>query len=105
LRQQFQEDRERAHEGFLAEMDKRRDASNKARFEADQRARELQKSVLESIRDITTDSRQIALDSKGIAAENRSVVADIKEIAEKSDRFSRRVTLWIIFLGVVQALS
>ena len=105
LRQQFHEDRERSHETFLAEMDARREVFNKKRFEAEQRVQEYQRSVLESIRDITADSKQIALDSKGIAADNRSVVAAIKEIAEKSDRFSRRVTLWIIFLGVIQTLS
>jgi hypothetical protein len=40
-----------------------------------------------------------------IAEESKQLVAGLKEIAEKNDTFSRRVTFWIILLAVLQVVG
>jgi hypothetical protein len=49
-------------------------------------------------------SAAIATQSAEIARESKQLVADLKVIAQNSDRFTRRVTLWIIILAVAQVL-
>jgi len=66
---------------------------------------ELEQGIHQDSKLILADSRQLALDSKQIAQDNTQLVAKIKSIAEQSDRFSRRITWLVIFLGVVQAAS
>ena len=38
-----------------------------------------------------------------IAKDSQAIVSDLKAIAEKNDKFSRRVTFWIILLAALQA--
>jgi hypothetical protein len=38
-----------------------------------------------------------------IAKDSQAIVSDLKAIAEKNDKFSRRVTFWIIVLAALQA--
>lgn len=66
------------------------------RIEDDRRAFEMK--LFEISQDAQKASIQIAQDSKAI-------VADLKAIAEKNDRFSRRVTVWVILLAVLQVVG
>lgn len=43
--------------------------------------------------------------SADIARQSHQTVADLKALAEQSDRFSRRVTLWIVLLAIVQTVG
>lgn len=43
--------------------------------------------------------------SAAIAEENKNLIAGLKEIAEKNDRFSRRVTALVILLAVIQTIG
>lgn len=40
-----------------------------------------------------------------IAKDSKAIVNDLKAIAEKNDKFSRRVTFWIVLLAALQALG
>jgi hypothetical protein len=48
-------------------------------------------------------SQKAQENSLAIADDSRAIVSDLKAIAEKNDRFSRRVTVWVIILAALQA--
>lgn len=66
------------------------------RLELDRRAFETK--LFEMGQQAQQTSIQIAQDSKAI-------VGDLKVIAEKNDTFSRRVTVWVILLAVLQVIG
>jgi hypothetical protein len=66
------------------------------RLENDRRAFELRLS------EISQAAQEQSLE---IAADSKKIVSDLKMIAEKNDRFSRRVTVWVIILAALQALG
>ncbi len=72
------------------------DKQEMQRTESDRRAFELK--LFELGQEAQQTSIQIAQDSK-------AVVSDLKSIAEKNDHFTRRVTLLVILLAIIQAVG
>lgn len=66
------------------------------RLETDRRAFELRLSEL---------SQVAQKQSLEVADDSRRIVSGLKEIAEKNNKFSRRVTVWVIILAALQALG
>jgi hypothetical protein len=50
-------------------------------------------------------SQKAQENSLAIAKDSKAIVSDLKVIAEKNDKFSRRVTFWIVLLAALQALG
>ena len=64
------------------------------RLESDRRAFETRLAEI---------SQKAEESSLTIAKDSQAIVSDLKAIAEKNDKFSRRVTFWIIVLAALQA--
>jgi len=50
-------------------------------------------------------NQEILERSASIATESQKTVADLRAIAQANDRFSRRITFWVILLGALQTLG
>jgi len=66
------------------------------RLENDRRSFEIQ--LFETVKKVHEDNLKMA-------TSNQAIVTDLKSIAEKNERFSRRVTAWVITLAALQALG
>lgn len=79
------------------------------RLEQDRREFELKLAALtqkaeEDSKLILADSRELARDSKALVAEIKDIADEMSLSAKTNDRFTRRVTFWIILLAIAQII-